>query len=46
LAVVYGRQEEPRAQGKVVRWERIAACFEAILTIATMHIWLHKLIER
>jgi transposase len=28
----------------VVRWERIAACFEAFLTIATIHIWIHRLI--
>jgi transposase len=28
----------------VVRWERIAACFEALLTIATIHIWIHRLI--
>src|SRR5207237_7573537 len=25
----------------VVRWERIAACFEAFLAIATIHIWIH-----
>ena len=28
----------------VVRWERIAACFDAFLAIATIHIWMHKLI--
>src|SRR5438045_193985 len=28
----------------VVRWERIAACFEAFLAIATIHLWIHKLI--
>ena len=28
----------------VVRWERIAACFEAFLAIATIHIWIHRLI--
>ena len=28
----------------VVRWERIAACFEAFLTIATVHIWMQRLI--
>jgi transposase len=28
----------------VVRWERIAACFEAFLTIATIHIWMRRLI--
>jgi hypothetical protein len=28
----------------VVRWERIAAGFEAFLTLATVHIWLHRLI--
>ena len=28
----------------VVRWERIAACFEALLALATVHIWIHRLI--
>jgi hypothetical protein len=28
----------------VVRWERIAACFDALLAIATIHIWMHRLI--
>ncbi len=28
----------------VVRWERIAACFEAFLALATVHIWIHRLI--
>ena len=28
----------------VVRWERIAACFEAFLAIATVHIWVRRLI--
>ena len=28
----------------VVRWERIAACFEAFLAVATIHIWMHRLI--
>ena len=28
----------------VVRWERIAACFEAFLAMATIHIWVHRLI--
>jgi hypothetical protein len=28
----------------IVRWERITACFEAFLTIATIHIWVHRLI--
>src|SRR6266567_3306916 len=28
----------------VVRWERIAACFEAFLAMATIHLWLQKLI--
>jgi hypothetical protein len=27
-----------------VRWERIAACFEAFLALATVHIWVHRLI--
>jgi len=26
----------------VVRWERIAACFEAFLTIATIHMWIQR----
>ncbi len=28
----------------VVRWERLAACFNAFLAIALMHMWVHKLI--
>jgi IS5 family transposase len=28
----------------VVRWERIAACFGAFLAIASIHIWVHRLI--
>src|ERR1043166_7260751 len=28
----------------VVRWERITACFEAFLTLATIHIWVHRLL--
>ncbi len=28
----------------VVRWERLAACFNAFLAIAMIHIWIHKLI--
>jgi transposase len=28
----------------VVRWERLAACFEAFLAIACIHIWIHRLI--
>src|SRR6516165_8569584 len=28
----------------VVRWERLAACFDALLAIATIHIWVHRLI--
>jgi len=28
----------------VVRWERIAACCEAFLALATIHIWIHRLI--
>ena len=28
----------------VVRWERLAACFDAFLAIATVHIWIHRLI--
>jgi len=26
----------------VGRWERIAACFEAFLTIATIHMWIQR----
>ena len=28
----------------VVRWERLAACFEAFLALATVHIWVQRLI--
>jgi IS5 family transposase len=28
----------------VVRWERLAACFNAFLLIALIHMWVHKLI--
>jgi transposase len=28
----------------VVRWERLAACFNAFLAIAMIHIWIHRLI--
>jgi hypothetical protein len=28
----------------VVLWERLAACFNAFLAMAMMHIWVHKLI--
>ena len=28
----------------VVRWERLAACFDALLALATVHIWVHRLI--
>src|SRR5919197_1759815 len=28
----------------VVRWERLAACFDAFLALATVHIWVHRLI--
>jgi hypothetical protein len=27
-----------------VRWERLAACFNAFLTLAMIHMWVHKLI--
>jgi transposase len=27
-----------------VRWERLAACFNAFLAIAVIHIWVHRLI--
>jgi hypothetical protein len=28
----------------VVRWARLAACFNAFLTMAMIHIWVHRLI--
>jgi hypothetical protein len=28
----------------VVRWERMAACFDAWLAMATMHLWIQRLI--
>ena len=28
----------------VVRWERITACFDAFLAIATIHIWMQRLL--
>lgn len=28
----------------VVRWERIAACFDAFLSLATIHIWIHRIL--
>jgi transposase len=28
----------------VVRWERLAACFNAFLAVAIIHMWVHKLI--
>ena len=28
----------------VVRWERIAACFNAFLAMATIHMWIHRII--
>jgi hypothetical protein len=28
----------------VVRWERLAACFNAFLAMAMVHMWAHKLI--
>jgi hypothetical protein len=28
----------------VVRWERLAACFNAFLAMAMIHIWVHRLI--
>ena len=30
----------------VVRWKRLAACFNAFLAVAIMHMWVHKLIVR
>ena len=28
----------------VVRWERISACFDAFLAIATIHIWINRIL--
>ena len=28
----------------VVRWERLAACFVAFLALATIHMWVHRLL--
>lgn len=28
----------------VVRWERISACFNAFLSLATIHIWLNRIL--
>jgi hypothetical protein len=28
----------------VVRWERLATCFNAFLAVAMIHMWVHKLI--
>jgi IS5 family transposase len=28
----------------VVRWERLAACFMAFLALATIHMWVHRLL--
>jgi hypothetical protein len=28
----------------VVRWERLAACFAAVLALATIHMWVHRLL--
>jgi hypothetical protein len=30
----------------VVRWERLAACFNAFLVIAVIHMWVHRLMVR
>jgi hypothetical protein len=27
-----------------VRWERLAACFNAFRAVAIIHMWVHKLI--
>ncbi|NRB08795.1 MAG: IS4/IS5 family transposase, partial [Richelia sp.] len=27
----------------VVRWERISACFDPFLSLATIHIWINKI---
>jgi hypothetical protein len=39
-----GQRGRPRKRLLVVRWERIAACFDAFLAIATIHIWMQRLI--
>ncbi|WP_051482543.1 transposase [Synechocystis sp. PCC 7509] len=28
----------------VVRWERISACFNAFVTLATIHIWINRIL--
>jgi hypothetical protein len=28
----------------VVRWERLATCFNAFLAVAMLHMWIQKLI--
>jgi IS5 family transposase len=33
-----------QARRLVVRWERLAACFNAFLAMAMLHIWVHRLI--
>ena len=35
---------QKRYRRLVVRWERLAACFVAFLALATMHIWIQRLI--
>jgi Transposase DDE domain len=35
---------QKKSRRLVVRWERIPACFDAFLAIATIHIWIRRLI--
>jgi transposase len=35
---------QKKSRRLVVRWERLAACFEAFLAVATIHIWSQRLI--
>ncbi len=28
----------------VVRWERISACFDAFISLATIHIWINRIL--
>jgi hypothetical protein len=28
----------------VVRWERISACFDAFLSLGTIHIWINRIL--
>jgi hypothetical protein len=39
--VAWFQKKDPRL---VVRWERRSGCFNAVLAIAIIHIWIHRLI--